>query len=84
MEKMSTYLYYKIIPSSTTLTTKKNTTYQFGLEWWLYLFVLKAFPVNASEEGVFSNIPLSLRAAAQTLGWMLGHQLLIVRKKKKV
>lgn len=60
-----------------------NDTYHFGLEWRLYLPVLKAFPVDTSEEGVFLDVPLSLRAAAQTLGRVLGHQLLIVRNKEE-
>lgn len=46
----------------------------FGLEGRLYLPILEAFPVNASEESVFSDVPLSLRATAQTLGRVLGHQ----------
>lgn len=57
-----------------------DRTYHFGLEGWLYLPVLKAFPVNTSEEGMFSDVPLSLSAAAQTLGWVLGHQLFIENK----
>ncbi|KAG7223696.1 hypothetical protein INR49_015421 [Caranx melampygus] len=43
---------------------------------WLYLPVREAFPVDASEEGMFSDVPLSLKTAAQTFGWVLGHQLL--------
>lgn len=48
-------------------------TYHFGFERRLYLPVLEAFPVDASEEGVLPDVPLSLQTAAQTLGWMLGH-----------
>lgn len=50
-------------------------TYHFRLEGWLDLPVLKAFPIDTSEEGVFSDVPLSFRAASQTLGWVFGHQL---------
>lgn len=60
-----------------------HSTYHFGLEGRLYLPVLEALPVDASEEGVFSDVPLSLRAAAQTLGRVLGHQLLMVGNKKE-
>lgn len=60
-----------------------HSTYHFGLEGRLYLPVFEAFPVDTSEEGVFSDVPLSLSAATQTLGWVLGHQLLIVRNKMK-
>lgn len=51
-------------------------TYHFGFERRLDLPVLEAFPVDASEEDVVSDVPLSLLTAAQTLGWKLGHQLL--------
>ena len=60
-----------------------HSTYHFGLEGWLYLPVRKAFPIDASEEGMFSDVPLSLWAAAQTLGRVFGHQLLIERNKKE-
>ncbi|TNN36596.1 hypothetical protein EYF80_053238 [Liparis tanakae] len=42
----------------------------------LDLPVLEAFPVDAPEEGVFPDVPLTLCAAAQTLGRVFGHQLL--------
>lgn len=58
-------------------------TYHFGLERRLYLLVLQAFPVDASEEGVLSDVPLSLRPAAQTFGWVLGHQLLVARETQR-
>lgn len=58
-------------------------TYHFGFEWRLYLSVLQAFPVDASEEDVVSDVPLSLLTAAQTLGWKLGHQLLKIRNKHR-
>lgn len=56
-------------------------TYQFGLEWRLYFLVLKAFPVDTSEEGMLSDVSLSLQAAAQALGRVLGHQLLTMRNR---
>lgn len=60
-----------------------HRAYHFGLKGRLYLPVLEAFPVDTSEEGMFSDVPFSLRATAKTLGWVLGHQLLIVRNKKE-
>lgn len=45
--------------------------------------MLKALPVDASEEGVLSDVPLALKAAAQTLGRMFGHQLHIERNTKE-
>lgn len=64
-----------------SLSTSIFRTYHFGLEGRLNLPVCEAFPVDASEEGMVSDVPLSLTTAAQTLGWMLGHQLLNVRNK---
>lgn len=52
-----------------------SSTYSFGLEWWLNLFVLQFFPVDVTEEGVFFDVSLALGAAAQTLTWMFGHEL---------
>lgn len=66
-----------------TVEVYERSTHHFGLEGRLYLPVLQALPVDASEEGVFSDVPLSLGAAAQTLGWVLGHQLLVGRNKKE-
>ena len=50
-----------------TTEVYEQRTYHFGLEGRLYLPVLKAFPVDTSEEGVFSDVPLSFKAAAETL-----------------
>lgn len=63
------------------MTPRPLLTYHFGFERRLYLPVLQAFPVDASEEDVVSDVPLSLLAAAQALGWKLGHQLLKMRDK---
>lgn len=71
----------EVASSLTTVKVHVNTTYHFGFEGWLYLPVLEAFPVDTSEKGMFSDVPRSLRATAQSLGWMLGHQLLIDRNK---
>lgn len=56
-------------------------TYHFGFEGRLDLSVLQAFPVDASEEDVVSDVPLPVLTAAQTLGGELGHQLLRMRDK---
>lgn len=56
-------------------------THHFGLERWLDLPVLQFFPVDPPEEGVLSDIPLSLRPTAQPLGRVFGHKL--ERKRQK-
>lgn len=53
--------------------TNENLSHHFGFEGRLYLPVLEAFPVNTSEEGMFSDVSLSLKSTAKTLGRMLGH-----------
>lgn len=60
-----------------------RSSYHFGFERRLNLSVLQTFPVDASEEGVFSDVPLALGAAAQTLGRVFGHQLLGGRNRKR-
>lgn len=50
-------------------------THSFGLEWRLHLFVLQLLPVDVAEEGVLLDVSLALRATAQTLTWVLGHEL---------
>lgn len=62
-----------------------NVSYHFRLEGGLNLSVLEAIPINSPEEGMLSDVPLPLRAAAQTLGRVLGHQLLknIYKKNKE-
>lgn len=50
-------------------------THSFGFERRLDLFALQLFPVYVAEEGVLLDVSLPLRTAAQTLTWMLGHQL---------
>lgn len=52
-----------------------TATHRFGLEGRLDLADLQAVPVDAAEEGVLSDITLALCPAAQTLGWVFGHQL---------
>lgn len=58
-------------------------TYHFRLKGGLYLSVLETFPIDASEEGVFSDVPLSLSATAQTFGWVFSHQLLMATHTHK-
>lgn len=50
-------------------------THHFRLEGRLDLPALQLLPVDSSEEGMFSNIPLTLRPTAQPLARVLGHQL---------
>ena len=47
----------------------------FGFEGGLDLTVGEALPVDASEEGMLPDVPLAFLPAAQTLGRVLGHQL---------
>lgn len=42
-------------------------TAHFGFKWWLDLSVGQAVPVDASEEGLLSDVSLTLRATAETL-----------------
>lgn len=50
-------------------------THHFGFKRRLDLFVCKAIPVDASEEGLLPDVHFSLRTTAKTLWRMLGHQL---------
>ncbi len=58
-----------------TRTQSCIITYCFGFEGRLNFLVLQFFPVHVAEESVFLNVSFSLRSTAQTLPWMLGHQL---------
>lgn len=42
-------------------------THHFGFKWRLDLSVGQTFPVYTSEERLLSDVPLTLRAAAETL-----------------
>lgn len=68
-------------PGSGTQLKTLFRTHHFGLERWLDLPVLQFFPVDPPEEGVLSDIPLSLGPAAQPLGGVFGHEL--ERKRRK-
>lgn len=50
-------------------------SYHFRFEWRLYFSVFQAFPVNPTEESMFTNISLPFWAAAQTLWRVFCHQL---------
>lgn len=50
-------------------------TYSLWLERGLDLLALQLVPVDVAEERVLLDVPLPLRAAAQALGGVLGHQL---------
>lgn len=52
-----------------------GVTHHFGFKWRLDLSVCQAVPVDASEEGLLPDVHLALRATAETLRRMLGHQL---------
>lgn len=71
----------KAVPCVSCDDVRALLTYPFGFERRLYLPVLEAFPVDASEEDVVSDVPLALLTAAQALGWKLGHQLLKTSEK---
>ena len=59
-------------------------TYHFGFKRRLDLFVCQPFPVDASEEGLLPDVHLTFWAAAETLGWMLGHQLVTTRSETRM
>lgn len=61
-----------------------SITYYFGFKRRLDLFVCQPFPVNASEEGLLPDVHLTFWATAETLGWMLGHQLVTTRSDKRM
>lgn len=44
-----------------------HLTHHFGFERWLDLSVSQAFPVDASEESLLSDVPLTFQAAAEAL-----------------
>lgn len=50
-------------------------TYSSWFEWRLHLLVLQFLPVHVAEEAVLPDVSLPLRTTAQSLGWMLRHQL---------
>lgn len=51
------------------------STHHFRLERRLNLSVRQSFPVNAAEERMLTNVPLSFWSTAQTLRRVLRHQL---------
>lgn len=61
-------------PGSGTVGGTRHT-YSLWLEWGLDLLALQLVPVDVAEERVLLDVPLPLRAAAQALGRVLGHQL---------
>lgn len=65
----------KCISSQTVHSHNLSITHHFGFKWRLDLFVGQALPVNASKESLLSDVPLTLWAAAETLWWVFGHQL---------
>jgi len=50
-------------------------TYGLWFKWWLNFLVLQLLPIHVTEEAVFPDVSLTLRATAQTLAWVFGHQL---------
>lgn len=50
-------------------------TYSSWFEWRLHLLVLQFLPVHVAEEAVLPDVSLPLRTTAQSLRWMLRHQL---------
>lgn len=46
----------------------------FWLEGRLNLAVFQLLPVDPPEEGMFSDVSLALRTAAQTLHWVFCHE----------
>lgn len=50
-------------------------TYGLWFKWWLNFLVLQLLPIHVTEEAVFPDVSLTLRATAQALAWVFGHQL---------
>jgi len=53
----------------------ERSTYCFWLAGGLDLLALQLVPVDVAEEGVLLDVAFPLRAAAQPLGRVLGHEL---------
>lgn len=65
------------------LEAHSASTHHFGFKWWLDLSVGQALPVDASEEGLLSDVSLTLQATAETLWGVLGHQLVTNGGRKR-